>query len=140
MRGASLRSRLFQAIGVVVIICIALTIGVGLLLTRRAVENAALQDVATQADLIANAQSNSGVTILIPDALTEQHEQLVRTRNPVIVPEPARSELKRSTPAHPVAVGGTLIRGGINYYYAARFTNPGYIVLLRPASRATSLL
>jgi hypothetical protein len=37
MRGSGLRSQLFRAIGVVVLICVALTIGLGLVLTRRAV-------------------------------------------------------------------------------------------------------
>ena len=58
MRGNGLRSRLFQAIGVVVLICVALTIGVGLVLTQRAVKNATLRDLAHQADLIA---ANQGV-------------------------------------------------------------------------------
>ena len=141
MRGASLRSRLFQAIGVVVIICVALTIGVGLLLTRRAVENATLQDVAHQADIIAAIQFKGGGTVSIPESLSDQHERLVNTRNPKIVPQPARSQLLRSTFAHPVPVQGTLVTpSGVHYYYAARFANPGYIVLLRPASTATSLL
>ena len=61
MRGTSLRSRLFQAIGVVVLLCVALTIGLGLVLTRRAVERATLQDVEHQADLIAG---RSGVAAL----------------------------------------------------------------------------
>ena len=37
MFGSSLRARLFQAIAVVVLICVSLTIGLGLVLTRRAV-------------------------------------------------------------------------------------------------------
>jgi hypothetical protein len=37
MRGSRLRSQLFRAIGVVVLICVALTIGLGLVLTRREV-------------------------------------------------------------------------------------------------------
>ena len=56
MFGGGLRARLFQAIGVVVLICVALTIGVGVVLTRRAVERATLRDLAHQADLIAASQ------------------------------------------------------------------------------------
>jgi hypothetical protein len=52
MRGSGLRSRLFRAIGVVVLICVAFTIGVGLVLTHRAVKSATLKDLAHQADLI----------------------------------------------------------------------------------------
>ena len=42
MRGNGLRSRLFQAIGVVVLLCVAFTISVGLILTQRAVKRATL--------------------------------------------------------------------------------------------------
>ncbi len=137
MRGASLRSRLFQAIGVVVIICVALTIGLGLILTRRAVENATLQDVENQADIIAAIQSGSAGTVSIPPALQViQHEKL--TRNPNIVPQPARGLLENTKTRTPAQ--GTLTENGVTYYYAARYANPKYIVLLRPVSTATSLL
>jgi len=58
MRGG-LRARLFRAIGVVVLICVALTIGLGLVLTRRAVEKATLQDLTHQAALIAPSLSSA---------------------------------------------------------------------------------
>jgi hypothetical protein len=45
MFGSGLRARLFQAIGVVVLICVALTIGLGLVLTRREVQKATLRDL-----------------------------------------------------------------------------------------------
>ena len=137
MRAASLRSRLFQAIGVVVIICVSLTIGLGVVLTRRAVEKGTLRDVAVQADIIAAIQGGGPAQVSIPDLLQAQSEKLLR--DPQIVPEPARSELLH-TPNH-AAVQGTLVAGdGVTYYYAARFTNPHYIVLLRPVSTAGSLL
>src|SRR5262249_12010028 len=88
MPGPSLRSRLFQAIAVVVIICVALTIGVGLILTRRAVERATLKDVEHQADIIASIQSAGAGQVAIPDLLEAQSERLVR--DPTIVPLPAR--------------------------------------------------
>ena len=40
-----LRTRLFQAIAVIVLLCVGLTIGLGLYLTRRAVDQATLHDV-----------------------------------------------------------------------------------------------
>ncbi len=135
MRGASLRSRLFQAIAVVVIMCVALTIGVGLVLTRRAVEKTTLQEVALQADIIASAQGSSSGTLSIPDLVQTQGEYLFR--DPRVVPQPARSQLTQNDHAK---VQGTLTRDGRTYYYAARWGNPGYVVLLRPASTATSLL
>jgi two-component system sensor histidine kinase BaeS len=147
MRGASLRSRLFQAIGVVVIICVALTIGLGLVLTRRAVENAAIQDVGHQADIIAGIQSGSGGSVPIPPSLTDQHEVLLKTKTqriPTIVPAPARGALKAQGPCDPSdpppGVQGILTIAGVDYYYAARCGNPGYLVLYRPVSTATALL
>ncbi|MGH3008917.1 MAG: sensor histidine kinase [Gaiellaceae bacterium] len=131
MRGG-LRSRLFQAIGIVVLICVALTIGLGLVLTRRAVEKATLQDVAHQADLLAAIQSKSVGQVRIPKPLTLQHERIVRSAS--IVPASARHKLERGE-----AVEGTLTYNG-DYYYAARYVNPGYLVLLRPRSAANSLL
>ena len=50
MRGTSLRSRLFQAIGIVVLICVALTIGLGLASHAPRGERATLHDVAHQVD------------------------------------------------------------------------------------------
>src|SRR3954462_14273548 len=52
----SLRTRLFQAIVLVVVLCVGLTVAVGLVLTRRAVDRATLHDVSHQADLIALSQ------------------------------------------------------------------------------------
>jgi signal transduction histidine kinase len=136
MRGASLRSRLFLAIGVVVLICVALTIGLGVFLTRRAVENASLRDVANQADIIAAIQFGQPGTVSIPNSLVRsQHEQLKNVRYPAVVPEPALDSLLLH---HPVE--GTLTENGISYYYAARWANPTYVVLLRPVSTATSFL
>src|SRR5213082_116204 len=82
MTGSGLRSRLFRAIGVVVLICVALTLGLGVVLTRRAVQQAALKDVGHQADLIA-AELQSSVLSLhtlqkrIGPALNRQHELVV---------------------------------------------------------------
>jgi signal transduction histidine kinase len=74
----SLRARLFGAIALTVAICLALTVSVGLVLTRRAVDRGALRDLSHQADLIAGGQSNelSPLTHL-PDLLpylTRQQE------------------------------------------------------------------
>ena len=52
----SLRTRLFGAIALTVAICVGLTVAVGLVLTRRAVERGALKDLARQADLLAAVQ------------------------------------------------------------------------------------
>ena len=52
----SLRTRLFRAIALIVVLCVGLTVAVGLVLTRRAVDAATLRDVSHQADLIAGSQ------------------------------------------------------------------------------------
>ena len=127
-----LRSRLFRGIGVVVVLCVALTIGLGLVLTRRAVEHATLQDLAHEAYLIAGAQvtglgSAASVQELQP-YFRQQHE--VALMNPRILPRWAQEELANGRPA----VQGTLTYKGTAEYFAARSANPGTLILLRPQS------
>jgi two-component system sensor histidine kinase BaeS len=135
MWGSGLRSRLFQAIGVVVLICVALTIGVGLVLTEREVKRSTLRDLAHQLDLIAESQGVSSVRSLQPRVqqtlnLSPQHEVFLYRRRDL--PPWARKSL---TKKHPVQ--GTLSFGGDSYYFAARVGNPGTLILLR---RQRSLL
>ena len=47
----SLRRRLFQAIGLIVALSVAITLALGLVLTRRAVQDATIKDLAHQAAL-----------------------------------------------------------------------------------------
>jgi two-component system sensor histidine kinase BaeS len=142
MRGNALRSRLFQAIGVVVLICVALTIGLGIVLTRRAVQQATLQDVGHQADLIAAAQRSSTFSlrtlpVRIHRILSRQHEFLLF--NPRDLPSWAQERLVREK-----SVQGTMSYGAADYraryYFAARQANPGTLILLRPQSTTGSLL
>ncbi len=136
MRGTSLRSRLFQAIGVVVIVCVALTIGLGLVLTRRAVEQATLADLARQADLVAQEQQASVSRTVPPDVrviLRKQHERY-STRTDVL-PVAAQQSLARHLP-----VQGTVTSGGVAFYFAARYSTPHDLILFRRQSTATSLL
>jgi len=125
----SLRSRLFLAIGVIVLLCVALTIGVGLVLTRRAVERATLQDLAHQADLIAGSQraALSPLTHL-PDLkpyFARQQEQALTT--PSALPAWARARLAAGKPAQ-----GSVTVHGVADYFAAQPVPPGALVLLRP--------
>ena len=138
MRGG-LRSRLFRAIGVVVLICVALTIGLGLVLTRRAVEHATLKDLAHQADLIAGTQV-TGISLNLPKLrpyFRAQHEQALkeRARAPSFLPARAQQRLRQGLPAQ-----GTVTYEGIPEYFAAQGLNPGTLILLRPQSQAASLL
>jgi two-component system sensor histidine kinase BaeS len=133
MRGGGLRSRLFRAIGVVVLICVAFTIGVGLVLTRRAVERATLTALARQAELIAKPQktgigSRANVAKLRP-LLRSQDERV--SLDPKILPPSVRREV-----AHGHAVQGTVAGD----YFAAQPLNPGMLILLRPQSTAGSFL
>jgi len=136
MRGSGLRSRLFRGIGVVVLICVAFTIGLGLILTRRAVDKATLSDVAHQADIIAAAQQSQTFSLKsLPERfpiLYQQHELfLLQTR---YLPTWAQQRVARHRPAQ-----GTMTYLGGRYYFAARKANPGTLILLRPRN-AGSLL
>jgi two-component system OmpR family sensor kinase len=136
MRGTGLRSRLFRAIGVVVLICVALTIGLGLVLTRRAVEHATLRDLAHQADLIAGTAGSAALRLNVTQVqvYASRQDELAR-ENPRILPAQAQSLL-----AHGKGAQGTVIYHGTTYYFAARPTNPGTLILLRSQSVASSLL
>jgi signal transduction histidine kinase len=137
MRGGGLRSQLFRAIGVVVLICVALTIGLGVVLTRRAVEKATLKDLSHQVDLIAGnlRTTNSPRTALreLKPYFNRQHEQALT--QPSILPAHARERLARGLPAQ-----RTLTYNGQAEYFAAQKVNPGTLIVLRPRSTAGSLL
>ena len=74
----SLRARLFQAIGMIVALSVAITLGLGLILTRRAVQDATLKDIEHQAALIVGEERSalSPLTHLpqLRPYLAEQHE------------------------------------------------------------------
>ncbi len=134
MRGG-LRSRLFQAIGVVVLICVALTIGLGLVLTRRAVQKATLQDLAHQVDLIAPSLRNSVASAKnsleqLTPYFKQQHEQWL-TNQAELLPTRAQDRLAHLLPAQ-----GTIDYNGVAEYFAAQPLNPGTFILLRPQSTA----
>jgi two-component system, OmpR family, sensor kinase len=132
MRGSGLRSRLFRAIGVVVLICVALTIGLGVVLTHRAVERATLKDLAHQADLIAGGQiAGLGTNLQKIQTYLGQHERALnpKVKAPAFLPAAARTRLLEGHTAQ-----GTVNFGGVAEYFAAQHVNPGTLVLLRPQS------
>jgi two-component system sensor histidine kinase BaeS len=140
MRGSGLRSRLFQAIGVVVLICVALTIGLGVVLTERAVNRAALRDVAHQADLITTELQSSVLSLRslqarIGPALNRQHEQVLYEAKDLPLWAQRRLAQRHS-------VQGTMTFGGQPNYFAARESKhiPGTLILLRRRSTFGSLL
>jgi two-component system OmpR family sensor kinase len=129
----SLRGRLFQAIVLVVVLCVGLTVAVGLVLTRRAVDRGARLDLSHQADLIAGSQGIGASVTPHPEALRpyldRQNETFIQTSEPL--PESARLKLKRGKP-----VDGTVSIGGVQYFYAGRRLtgSKAVLVLLRPTS------
>ncbi len=129
MTGGRLRSQLFRAIGLVVLICVALTIGLGLVLTEREVKKSALRDLAHQVDLIHAIPGVSTPQGLQPriQAILKQSPQreifLVRRGE---LPVWAQKQL-----AQQEAVQGTMDYDGETYYFAARTGNPGTLILLR---------
>jgi len=135
MLGQSLRSRLFQAIGVVVLICVAFTIGLGLVLTQREVKKSALRDLAHQVDLIrANegVASAKGLKSKVQPILDQSPEREIYLSERGDLPLWAQEHVAQNRPAQ-----GTMTFGGDSYYFAALKANPGTIILLR---RQRSLL
>ena len=130
MLGQSLRSRLFQAIGVVVLICVALTIGLGLVLTEREVKKSALRDLAHQVDLIrANRRRCVGKRPEVDGSADSQAvaatgEVSLRARRSAVVG--AESSSRRNSPFR-----GRWTTTATTYYFAARTANPGTLILLR---------
>jgi two-component system, OmpR family, sensor kinase len=134
MFGGGLRAQLFRAIGVVVLICVALTIALGLVLTRREVKKSALRDLAHQVDLIAAGQFSLPRTeqprVQAILNKSPQHEIFLYKRRDL--PAWAQARLAAHHPAQ-----GTMNFGGDPYYFAAESANPGTLILLR---RQSSLL
>jgi len=127
----SLRTRLFQAVAVIVLLCIGLTLGLGLLLTRRAVDRATLQDVVHQAELIAERERVAVVpfTFLKPlrPYLAKQHEIYHTTA--AGLPDSAKRLLRQGKPAQ-----GSVTVDGRGYFFAAQPVDNKTFVLLRPKS------
>ncbi len=131
----SLRSRLLRAIGLIVALSVAITLALGLLLTRRAVQDATLQDLAHQAALIVGEERNA----LLPTAhlpqlapyLREQHE-LYRL-DPRLLPGVAQDRLAAGE-----RVTGTVTLKGTAYYFAAEPLAERAFILLRPKSLTKS--
>jgi two-component system, OmpR family, sensor kinase len=128
---SSLRSRLFGAIALIVVLCVGLTLGLGLVLTQRAVDEATLQDVVHQTSLIAARErvAVSPFTDLqqvVPD-FDKQHETYQLTDE--FLPDSARQRLARGLPAD-----GNVTFNGKAHFFAAQPVGQQVFVLLRPKS------
>ena len=117
------------------LICVAFTIGVGLLLTQREVKSSGLRDLAHQVDLIAANQgvlSAKGLQPRIQAILDKSPQQEIYLYERRALPPWARELVAANRPAQ-----GTMDFRGDSYYFAAVKGNPGTIILLR---RQRSLL
>lgn len=126
-----LRSRLFAAIGVIVALSVAVTLILGLVLTRRAVEDATLQDLRHQAALIVGEERSALSPLArLPQLrpyLARQHEQY--RLDPAVLPAHAQQELRAGR-----VVTGSVALEGTDYYYAAEPVDGRAFILLRPKS------
>ena len=107
----SLRTRLFRAIALIVLLCVGLTVALGLLLTRRAVDTATLKDLSHQADLIAGGQriALSPLTHLpeLQKYFARQNESYLTGAGAGALPESAQRAL-----AHGKSVDGSATLNG----------------------------
>jgi two-component system OmpR family sensor kinase len=131
VRSPSLRARLFGAIGVIVALSVAITLGLGLVLTRRAVQDATLKDLAHQAALIVGEERTalSPLTNLpqLRPYLAQQQERYIL--DPAALPSSARERLAAGRPA-----SGQVGLTGTSYYFAAEPVGKRAFILLRPKS------
>ena len=136
----SLRTRLFVAIGLVVVLSVGLTLGIGLVLTRRSVERAKLEALGYQADILAQRErkallafSNLGP---LRRFLAKQDEQVVVVRlglPSAYLDDEERAQLRSGRPLQ-----GHLRVNGQTYLFAARLVQGKGFVLLRPAQLKTA--
>ena len=131
----SLRTRLFQAIAAIVLLCIGLTLALGLILTRRAVDKATLKDVVHQASLIAARErvAVSPFTDLQPlrPLFSQQHE--IFDQDPTYLPAAAQLRVSQGLPAE-----GSVRLNGRDYFFAAQPVGSHVFVLRRPKSVTSS--
>jgi two-component system sensor histidine kinase BaeS len=127
----SLRARLFAAIGLIVALSVAVTLVLGVVLTRRAVEEATLKDLAHQAALIVGEERNalSPLTHLpqLRPYLARQHERYLL--DTAVLSAGARRELAAGRP-----VTGSVTVDGTAFNYAAEPVGHRAFILLRPKS------
>ncbi|HET6943822.1 MAG TPA: HAMP domain-containing sensor histidine kinase [Gaiellaceae bacterium] len=128
-----LRTRLFGAIALTVALCIGLTVAVGLVLTRRAVDRATLRDVSHQADLVARSQDvKSTISPLtnLPWLEPYFHKQHIEPLTHIeVLPQSAKDKLAHGRPAD-----GSVKINGVDEFFAARIVSGKPLVLLRPKS------
>jgi two-component system OmpR family sensor kinase len=130
----SLRMQLLAAIVAVVLLATAISLIVGAALTRRALDRSVLQDVAQQADLLAQRER---VALLPLGHLESLRTFLARQdERAVVAPLDGPSKYRPGDAAARVRTGGrsdgTISVDGKDWFYAARPVSGRALVLLRP--------
>ena len=131
-----LRRRLFFAIVVIVVVSIGVTFAVGVVLSRRAVERANLDDLAHQADLLAERESQFDVLLpfsrlkRLQPFLRRQHQQIKIVSLDGSTAYLSGDDLAEVRARRPVE--GTVTVEGETYLFAARNVQGRGFVLLRP--------
>jgi hypothetical protein len=130
----SLRTRLFAATFLAVVLVIGLSLAIGVVLTRREAERATLRGVANQADILAARERNALLPFARIDAmrpaLARQGESIVNaplTGTSIWLPSDEATRVR-----HGERVQGTITVDGKRYFYAARLVGHRALVLLRP--------
>jgi two-component system sensor histidine kinase BaeS len=126
--------QLLAAIVAVVLLATAISLVVGAVLTRRAVDRSVSKDVAQQADLLAERERVAllplGHLESLRTFLARQHERAV------VAPLGRRSKYLSADAARQVRKtgrsNGTISVGGKEWFYAARPVSGRALVLLRP--------
>ncbi len=140
-RRRSLRTHLFAATVLVVALSVGLMLAIGSVLTRRAVEDATLKDVAHQADIVAARERNA----IVPCSRLKEIQPYFHRQNEIAacVPlsRPSRylpGDLYRTVRAKR-RTNGTIRIGKTTFFFAARPASQGKprsqskaLVLLRP--------
>lgn len=135
----TLRSRLFLGISATVLVSLVVTVVAGALLTRRSLEQASVQALERQVELLAaqrgerperRAQRELGEFL----ATDEQRLAILTpAQAELLLPEDGADRLRTGA----VASGSVEVRG-TRFLYAAKRNGDEAVVLLRPASRAAA--
>jgi two-component system, OmpR family, sensor kinase len=139
-RRRSLRTNLFAATVLVVVLSIGIMLVIGALLTRRQVEHATLQGLSHQADVLAGRELGTVFPLVrlnkLNPVLKAQQEKAYAVR--LKRPSPYLSDADRAVLRRGGKIDGTERVGSVEYFVAARQVGPQALVLLRPRSRGNS--
>jgi two-component system sensor histidine kinase BaeS len=119
----TLRARLFAATLATLAVTLALSLGVGLVLTRRQLDQSQATALAYRADDLAK-QRRSDVTYIPKDLMSGQVHILIQPRE----------KLARYVPDAAQSSDGTTTLSGVKYLYSYRTLPHFGLLLLRPAS------